>query len=161
MNAKRLLRIILVALSLAGLGGCDCGHHESMPLAGARVVAADEILSDRPDMKWPPSLLHHKDENGRDVYCWGRAAAQDLTNALGKVLGMAVPLFRESEAPADEGPVVYLGPVKAAASAGLDVTNMMAGEWRIKCDGKRTFILARTGMGASYGVTDFLDNGWR
>ena len=127
-----------------------------MPLAGVRVVAADEFWADRPQVKWPPTVLRQTDANGREVY-WGLAAAQDLTNALGKVLGRAVPLYRESEAPADEGPVVYLGPVRAAAAAGLDAKDMMSGEWRIKCDGKRAFILARTGMGVAYGVTDFLD----
>ncbi len=127
-----------------------------MPLAGVRVVAADEFWADRPQVKWPPTVLRQTDANGREVY-WGLAAAQDLTNALGKVLGRAVPLYRESEAPADEGPVVYLGPVRTAAAAGLDAKDMMSGEWRIKCDGKRAFILARTGMGVAYGVTDFLD----
>ena len=121
-----------------------------MPLAGARVVAADEFWSSDAVMKWPRSLPGTKEH-------WGLAAARDLTNALTKVLGRDVPLIRESESPAGDGAVVYLGPVRAAADAGLDPKRMMAGEWRIKCDGKRAFILSRTGMGAAYGVTDFLE----
>ena len=98
--------------------GCSTNGNdaaEDMPLAGARIVAADEFWAERPQVKWPPTVLRQTDANGREVY-WGLAAAQDLTNALGKVLGMAVPLYRESEAPAGEGPVVYLGPVSAATA---------------------------------------------
>ena len=120
---------------------------EAMPLAGARVVAADEFWG---------GTEGGKRSQGSNV-SWGLAAAQDLTNALCKVLGREVPLIRECEAPANVGAAVYLGPTKAAATEGLDAKPMMAGEWRIKCDGKKAFILARTGMGAANGVTDFLD----
>ena len=101
--------VAATAATLAFLSGCSTNGDdaaEAMPLAGARVVAADEFWAERPKVKWPPTVLRQTDANGREVY-WGLAAAQDLTNALGKVLGRAVPLYRESEAPADEGPVVY------------------------------------------------------
>ena len=137
---------VMLAIGMAAAASAQ----ESMPLAVARVVAADEFWGASSWQKRPPTLF------GSDVN-WGLAAAQDLTNALCKVLGREVPLFRESEAPAGGGATIYLGPTKAAATAGLDAKPMMAGEWRIKCDGKKAFILARTDMGAAYGVTDFLD----
>ena len=148
---EKLTACLKIAVMAAGLvAAMSVSAQEAMPLAGARVVAADEFWSVS-SWKKRPHPLFGTDEN------WGLAAAQDLTNALCKVLGREVPLFRESEAPVTDGAVVYLGPTKAAVTAGLDAKPMMAGEWRIKCDGKRAFILARTEMGTAYGVTDFLD----
>lgn len=92
--------------------------------------------------------------NGRKH--WGLSAAEDLTNALTRVTGSPVPLYRESEAPTDAH-IVYVGPVRAARTAGLAAGDLMAGGWRIVCDGRRAFILGRTGMGTMYGVTEFLD----
>ena len=151
---------VAAASALAFQFGCSMngnGAAEAMPLAGARVVVADEFAGPAP---WKPIFNSSMDyalvSMIKARYNWGLAAAQDLTNALTKVTGGAVPLYFEKDAPQTPGPVIYLGPVKAAALAGIDGSGLMAGEWRIKCDGKRTFICARTTMGAAYGVTDFL-----
>ena len=136
-----------VFLAIAVAAAVYVSAQEAMPLAGARVVVADQFWDTTDGEK----RAQGTDEN------WGLTAAQDLTNALCKVLGGKVPLFRESEAPEGGDATVYLGPTKAAATAGLDAKSMMAGEWRIKCDGRTAFILSRTDMGAANGVTDFLD----
>ena len=151
---------VAAASALAFQFGCSMngnGAAEAMPLAGARVVVADEFAGPAP---WKPIFNSSMDyalvSMVKARYNWGLAAAQDLTNALAKVTGGEVPLYFEKDAPQTSAPTIYLGPVKAAASAGIDGSDMMAGEWRIKCDGKRAFIYARTTMGAAYGVTDFL-----
>ena len=150
MNTK-IIVFLLVTAAVSVSAACrttECDK-TAMPLSGVRIVAADEFWT-APQMKWPRSLPSTK------VH-WGLSAARDLTNALYRVIGREVPLIRESEASAGGVATIYLGPTKAAAVAGLDPKSMMAGEWRIKCDGKRAFILSRTGMGAAYGVTDFLE----
>jgi hypothetical protein len=150
----------LAVLCIAILAGCESSTQKqkaAMPLKGVRVVVADEFDSPAP---WKPDVLGSMDyaliSMIKTRYNWGLAAAQDLTNALAKVTGGEVPLYFERDAPLKSGPVIYLGPVRAASAAGIDGADMMAGEWRIECDGKRAFIFARTTMGAAYGVTDFL-----
>ena len=159
MNTRILSGALTVAV-IALQSGCavdDGTASESMPLNGVRVVMADEFAGPAP---WKPTFNSSMDyalvSMIKARYNWGLAAAQDLTNALTKVTGGAVPLYFEKDAPQTPDPTIYIGPVKAAVSAGIDGADMMAGEWRIKCDGKRAFIFANTTMGAAYGVTDFL-----
>jgi len=87
----------------------------------------------------------------------GFDAACDMTNALSKVVGRAVPLCRESQVPKDAKAVIYLGDTKAAKAAGLDVASLKSWEYLIRAEKGRAFVAARTGFGTSYGVTDALE----
>ena len=87
----------------------------------------------------------------------GLAAAADMTNALSKVVGRAVPLYAESKVPKDAKAVIYLGDTKAAKAAGLDVAPLKSWEYLIRAEKGRAFVAARTGYGTSYGVTDALE----
>ena len=156
MNVKIEKLIAVVGLALAA--GC-AGSRDSaaLPLKGMTVVAPDAYWQE-PEFKPPHChsmdavLLRSLELN----YNWGGAAAADLTNALTKVTGAPVALIRESEAAKFSGPVLYLGDTQAARERGLVAADMRQGEWRIACDGTRAFICAKSGMGAAYGVTDFL-----
>lgn len=148
---------LTVALLLAGGAGW-VAEGQAMPLRGVTVVAPDAFWREPAPAAFCGSmdavLLEALKRNGN----WGLASAADLTNALTKVTGAAVRLVRESALGPlpPKTPVLYLGNTRAARDAGLAAADMKRGEWRIVCDGTRAFIYSPTGMGASYGVTDFL-----
>ena len=88
---------------------------------------------------------------------WFRAAAADLTNALYLVTGVASPLVEEgSQKPSSSVPTIYLGDTLAAAKAKMSSATLKRAAFRIRVKGNRAFVLANTGMGASYGVSYFL-----
>ena len=88
---------------------------------------------------------------------WGLAGARDLTNALFRVTGKAIPLYAESEAPKGAEAVIWLGNTKAARAAGLDAAALRDNQtFRIVTRPGNTYILTRTGTAASYGAAEFL-----
>lgn len=88
---------------------------------------------------------------------WGGGAATDLTNALSRIVGKPIPLYRESQAPAEAKAVIYLGDVAAARAAGMARRPFPNLGFYTKATEGRVFIWAKTATGVSYGVTDFLD----
>lgn len=80
---------------------------------------------------------------------WGVAAVVDLTNALCQITGRRIPLVRESQAESIPGPVIRV----EIASEGLPAGSQV---FRLRGEPGRFSIVARTGMGVSYGVTEFL-----
>ena len=110
---------------------------ESFPLAGAPVVCEDGFFTQ-------PRRVR------------GLLAARDMTNALRKVTGCASALYRESEAPPGLTGAIYLGDTAAAKAAGLDAASLRRGAFRIKVEPRRAFVLANTGMAASFGAIEFL-----
>lgn len=134
-------RIILtLAVVLMGAAGWAAGM--VVPLSEVIVVAPDDYFG--------------ADRMGSVVH-WGGGAANDLTNALAKVLGRTVPLFPESCAPKGTCPVLYLGDVAAAREADVADASLRNLDYRIVVCNGNVFIWSRTGTGASYGVTDFLE----
>lgn len=86
---------------------------------------------------------------------WGRSAAQDLAMALGKVTGTDIDVCAESKATSVLGRVIYVGPVKAAAS--LNAAALRSCDFRIRVEPNRVFVLGRTETGSAFGVTEFLE----
>lgn len=87
---------------------------------------------------------------------WFEEAAADLTNFLSIVTGSSVPLYREGQEPKGLRRAIFLGDTAAAGAAGIDMGKLPRAGFRVKFGSGRGFIAASTGMGASFGVTDFL-----
>ena len=132
------MRVVLSLLAGSAICGCASSlSAESFRLADVSVVSA------------VPQTV----PEGTNWFC---DAAADLTNVLSKVAGRPVPLYREGMEPPDLKTVLYFGDTAAARAAGLDPVKVRRAGFRLKVDGSRAFIQANTGMGASFGVTEFL-----
>lgn len=125
-----------LGLLVAVCGGCRHGV-EGPRLADVAVVAEDAYFTET-------------------TKSWGLAAARDLTNALARVTGRAIPLYRESQAPTGLAAPLYLGDTRAARAAGLAPDTLKRAEFRVKVTPDRAFLVGSTGMAGSYAVTDFL-----
>ena len=134
---------LAVAGTLVWIAGCTGRNAEPMRfrVADAVVVAPDDYFGE--------------DRMGSIVH-WGGGAAKDLTNALSKVVGRTIALYPESKAPVGAKSVIYLGDVRAAHEAGVADNGLRRLDFRVKTLPGKLFIWAKTGTGASYGVTDFL-----
>lgn len=88
---------------------------------------------------------------------WYRAALTDLTNSLNRVTGANVPVYEEGREPTGATAAIYFGETEAARKAGLDDGNMRRGDWRVKTAPGKAFLYAKTGMGASFAMTDFVE----
>lgn len=86
---------------------------------------------------------------------WGLGAVEALTNVIARTTGARIPVFPEGREPVGLRSVIYLGCTRRAASAGVDVRKLGAAGFRIRAEKGRVFIAARTGTGASHGVTEF------
>lgn len=129
--------------TLIWLVGCTMRNDglEDFRVADAVVVAPDDYFG--------------KDLMGSIVH-WGGGAANDLTNALSKVVGRTIVLCPESKVPVGAKNVIYLGDVRAAHEVGVADERLRRLDFRVKTLPGKLFIWAKTGTGASYGVTDFL-----
>ena len=88
----------------------------------------------------------------------GKAAAEDLATVLSKVTGERIEARPESAVPSKTQDVIYVGDTRAAADAGLDARPLKANSFRLVTRPGRVFILSRTQMGASAGVTHFAEH---
>ena len=94
---------------------------------------------------------------GKDrPHIWGYSAARDLSKALSLVADRKVALVSESKAAKVSPVCIYLGNTEAAKKAGLDAGKLMRGEFRIVIRPGVAYILANTGMAATYAVAEFL-----
>lgn len=87
---------------------------------------------------------------------WGWRTAQDLTNALFKVTGKASPLVLESKSCSLQGSIIYLGDVRAARDAGIEVESIPIDSALIRVEDFRVFISGQGEMGPSNGIIEFL-----
>lgn len=87
---------------------------------------------------------------------WFEEAAADLTNVLSKVAGRTIPLYAEGSAPRDVSYLLYFGDTEAAEQAGLCSGDVARAGFRIRLETNCGFIFATTGMGASFGMTEFV-----
>ena len=95
------------------------------------------------------------DKGKKDWSNWGWSGANDLATALSRVTGKTVPLVPEAAAP-KSGLVVWVGDTAKGRAAGFSPADLRRAEWRIVTRKDATYVLGNTGMGASYGCTDFL-----
>lgn len=162
MTMKQLVLVSCVGMAAAAFPA------DAFPFRDAVVAVPDAyIATERPadtieNALEDPDFYKKMDKSRREetvarVYGWGLAAARDLTNALARVTGAKIPLVRESELKGDAKAVIYVGDTAAARAAGIDTAKMWSREYLLRGEKGRAFIAARTGMGASCGVTDFLE----
>ena len=132
------MRVVLSLLAGSAICGCASSlSAESFRLADVSVVSAvPQTVSEGTN--------------------WFLDAATDLTNVLTKVAGRPVPLYREGMEPSGLKSILYYGDTAAARQDGMDSAKIRRAGFRLKIGGSRAFILANTGMGASFGVTEFL-----
>ena len=124
-------------------------------LAGSAICGYASILSAEPFRLADVSVVFAMPQTVSEGTNWFLDAAVDLTNVLSAVSGRPVPLYREGTEPSGLKSVLYYGDTAAARAAGLDSAKVRRAGFRLKVDGSRAFILANTGMGASFGVTEF------
>ena len=137
------MRILLAGAVALGavLSGC-IGSKERADVA---FKAADAVVV------W--SDAHVKSARGKVCV---REGAEDLAKALSKTTGRDIRCYREGEEPKG-GAAIYLGDTEAARAAGLDASSLPALGYRVRTERGRAFILAKTGTGAGYGVTGFVE----
>jgi len=136
-----LRALMAVAMAAVPLAGLSAGPEAAFRAADAVVVAPDAFFGAR---------------GYHSVAAWGGGAMDDLTNALSKVTGSPIALFRESAPPRNAKAVIYLGDTAAARAAGVADASIRNLGFRVKAECGRAFIWSRTPTGASYGMTDFL-----
>lgn len=89
---------------------------------------------------------------------WLQSAVRDLQTAIEKTTGRRPAAYEEAKLPADvAGPVIYLGDTAAARAAGVADETLRRGDWRIRTEAGRAYLYARSGMGASYASSDFVE----
>ncbi len=114
-------------------------------------------IGDVSGIVYAESFLDVVGDRGERPHIWGYSAAKDLSKALSLVAGHDVGLFPERKMPANQaGVLIYVGDTIAAKTERLDASRLMRGEFRIVTRPGRAYILANTGMGATYGVAEFL-----
>ncbi len=129
-------------LVAAAISCCCAGG----PAAEAAFRAADAIVV------WNPGTGIN--EAGRKLT---KAALADLTNALAKVTGTVPAVYAEGEEPSGAKAAIYLGDTKAARRAGCTDANLRRGDWRILNVPGRAYVFAKSGMGATYAMSDFVE----
>jgi hypothetical protein len=70
-------------------------------------------------------------------------AAQELIYHIRKSTGAELPLHREDSIPADARYVIYIGPCKAAAAAGIDAEALTPSEHVVKVVGNAMFLVGK------------------
>ena len=137
MNSSRLAFSAAALLAGTSLFAAERSA-DGLPLAEATVVYEDALPTDKVKRLW-----------GDPAVAW-------LTNVLTKVTGRAVPAIPESQAPAGLKNAIYLGDTRAARAAGVDSSKLLNAEFRLKVAGDRAYLVGRTGMAASYAMTEFV-----
>ncbi|MBQ3342311.1 MAG: DUF4838 domain-containing protein [Kiritimatiellae bacterium] len=127
-------------------------------IADDRSGAAAFKIGDVTGVVYAESFLKTGNAKGDRPHIWGYSAAKDLAKALSLVSGHEVGLCSEEKASANlrAGVQVYVGDTQAAKGEGLDASRLMRGEFRIVTKPGKAYILSNTGMGATYGVAEFL-----
>ena len=132
----------------ASVLGLPAAAADAFSLRNAVVVCDDTVYPD-PAVKRPPRWTNPKE--------WGFRAAQDLTNAIFRITGARAPICRASDYAGGAKAVIWLGDTPAARKAGLDPKSFEAWESRVRAVPGAAYVVARTGMGVSFGVTAFLE----
>ena len=101
---KEYLRGSFYLLCAAVLSSAQLWASGGFRVADVAVVAPDAYFGKR---------AYHS------IASWGGGAMDDLTNALSKVTGTKIALYRESAVPAGVGRVIYLGDTASAREAGV------------------------------------------
>jgi len=132
----------------ASVFGVSAVAADAFSLRDAVVVCDDGVFPD-PSAKRPSRWTNPKE--------WGFRAAQDLTNAIFRITRATAPICRAADYKGGAKAVIWLGDTPAARQAGIDPSAFEAWESRVKTVPGAAFVVARTGMGVSYGVTAFLE----
>ena len=135
--------IVAVAVSLAAVGAAVTSCKARTPAA---IRVADAVVAVNFDTGACKA--------GRE---WTKSALDDLTNVVFKTTGRLLPVFAEGEEPGDARAVIYLGDTKAARAAGVDPSAMRNGDWRVKAVPGKVFVYGKTGKGASFAMTEFVE----
>ena len=140
----------LIGLALVAVCGvaAELRAGESFLLRDVTVVVEDDFIPDpavRRDARW------------KNPKRWGLAAAADLTNAIFRIAGAKAPVVKECDFDGKAKAVVFLGATRAAKAAGLDVGGLKFHQAEVKVLDRTAFVAARTGIGTSFGVTEFLE----
>ena len=88
---------------------------------------------------------------------WEREAVDDLVRVLAAKTGRTPRVVEEKDLPSDARHVIYVGRTAAARRAGVDVGALTRPSCRILVRPDRVLLAADSGMGVSYGVTEFLE----
>ena len=113
-------------------------------------------LGDVTEIVFDADFTDKKDAKGARPHIWGYSAATDLAKALSRVADRKIRCVKEGKENSGGGVRIFVGDTDAALEAGLDAGKLMRGEFRIVTKPGKAFILANTGMGATYGVAEFL-----
>ncbi len=150
---ERLIIWLPVAISFFFLTGC---------ISGAGPVVLVQEGSPRAAVILPDEPLPAQE-----------FAARELIYHVKKASGAELPLYAEKDAPPDYKYFVYIGPCRAAASAGIDVDSMPPSGYTVKTIGNALFLAGRDRdrgfdgyhhhwgagwQGTLYAVYDFLEN---
>ena len=96
-----------------------------------------------------------KTKRGAD---WYKCAISDLTNKMAQASGRVPVVYDEGSEPGDAKALVYLGETAAAKSAGISGEGLRNGDWRLRTDPGRAYLFGKTGMAASYAMTEFVES---
>lgn len=88
---------------------------------------------------------------------WYSHAVVDLTNVVARLTGARLAVCDEHDVPAHAKAVIYLGETEAAATVGIDGEGMRNADWRVKVVPGKAFLYGKTGMAASYAMTEFVE----
>lgn len=121
---------------------------DAFRLRDAAVVVEDSFIPD-PAIKRPPQWKNPKR--------WGLDAAADLTNVIFRITGARVPILRERDFDGNAKAAIFLGATRAAEKAGIGVSELKFYQADVKVMDSAAFVAARTGIGTSFGVTEFLE----
>ena len=141
MQTAKSLSVFALIAALVAIADMSC---DARPPAAIRV--ADAVVAVNFDTGACKS--------GRE---WTKDAADDLTNVIFNVTGRLLPVYAEGEEPQDARAVIYLGDTKAARAAGIDPDAMRNGDWRVKAVPGKVFVYGKTGKGASFAMTEFVE----
>ena len=145
MNRLAFCSVAVMAVTL--MTACaECGKGETGQTASVSAARCMVVYPDAYDSA--PSAIR----------LGGKAAAKDLAVVLSKVTGASIEVRPESSVPPTTKNVVYIGDTKAAAAAGLDAGVLKANSFRLVAVPGRVFVLSRTQMGASAGVTHLVEH---
>ena len=88
---------------------------------------------------------------------WALPAVTDLTNVLVRLSGADIRVVRESEDRGTGCPKIFVGDTAAARQKGLSADRMTVGGYEVRVTSDAAYVCARTGSGAAFGLSVFLE----